>query len=344
MDRLPILIPPTPAALALARTEALNALADRRRDRRRAWYRIENNLEGESADLYIYDEIVSQEEVDFCGVGISAQGFVNELQTLRGQAINLYIKSPGGLVFDGIAIYNALLRHDAPVHVIVDGIAASIASVIAMAGTDITMSPGSMLMIHEPYGMTVGNAADHEQQAMVLNKMADSIAGIYGRRGDKRVNWRTKMAAESWFMAEEAVSLGLADGINESMPGATNDFDLSRYRNAPGHLASGSRNPAYLVMNVLTEERRAALVDDPPEATEPKPRTIRDAERALRDVGFSQSEAKAIVAKGWAGNAQREVEPPDSAETVEGPPVDEIDIQAIYLNYQKTLAHLNGAL
>jgi hypothetical protein len=101
MDRLPILIPPTPAALALARTEALNALADRRRDRRRAWYRIENNLEGESADLYIYDEIVSQEEVDFCGVGISAQGFVNELQTRYHHVSRLDADDPRALRHDG---------------------------------------------------------------------------------------------------------------------------------------------------------------------------------------------------------------------------------------------------
>ena len=232
-----------------------------------------NNAADDEAELFIYDEITDPLWAEF-GLGISAAGFANELKELRGKRLTVHINSPGGSVFEGTAIYNLLRGHDAPVNVIVDGIAASIASVIAMAGDTVTMAPHSMLMIHDAWGITMGNAEDHQQQAAVLDKLSDNIAGVYAERGDKRVNWRAKMKAESWITAEEAVSLKLADRIDTSSTPAQAKFDLSRFRNVPPDLAAAQALPE----PTLTE---------------------RDAERVLRDAGFSRDQAKTIVGRGW---------------------------------------------
>lgn len=252
--------------------------------------RIENAADTDVAEIYIYDEITDPFLAEFFGLGISAAGFVQELQELKGRPLNVHINSPGGSVFEGLAIYATLRGHDAPVHVIVEGIAASIASVIAMAGDTVTMAPHSMLMIHDAWGVTMGNAADHEQQAGVLNKLSDNIAGVYADRGDKRVNWRQKMLAETWITDQEAVSMKLADRIDTQATPATNSFDLSRYRNAPADLA-------------------------PVADADPTP-TKRDAEQILRDAGFSVREAKVIASAGYAALEARD-EPEQAADADE---------------------------
>jgi len=263
----------------------------RQRAKRRDWYRFQNAADDpEKVDLYIYDEIVEPFLQEFLGIGISALGFVRDLQQHRGKALDVHINSPGGVIFEGLAIYNALRSHDAPVHTIVDGIAASSASIIAMAGTRVTMRPHSMMMIHEPYGFTMGNAADHELQAKVLNKIADDLAAVYRERGDSRVNWRALMKAETWLSDEDAVRYKLADDIS-SEPAVQNSFDLSAFRNVPEHL-NFTVHPIALQSSSPTE---------------------RDAERALRDAGFSQARAKAIVAQGFdAPHRDGEVEDPES--------------------------------
>lgn len=255
---------------------------------RRDWYRMAAGTD--SADIYIYDEITDPFMSDLFGIGISAASFVRDLQDLKGQPLNVHINSPGGSVFEGLAIYNSLRQHDAPVHVIVDGIAASIASVIAMAGTTVTMAPHSMLMIHDAWGITMGNAADHEQQARVLNKLSDDIAAVYRERGDSRINWRAKMKDETWLLDSEAVSMGLADRVDSSVPSAQANFDLSRFRNAPEHL-------------VLSVEE----LDRAP--------TKRAVEDALRDAGLSAREAKAFVSIGWKALEVRDE--PDDASTLD---------------------------
>ena len=257
----------------------------------REWYRIENAAD-DAADVYIYDEITDPFLHDFFGIGISASSFVKELQALKGKALSVHINSPGGSVFEGLAIYNALRAHDAPVNVIVDGIAASIASVIMMAGDTVTMAPHSMVMIHEPWGVTVGNAADHEQQVRVLNKIGDDIAAVYAERADKRVNWRAKMREETWLTDEDALNLGLADRIDSAATPTQNSFDLSRFRNVPSDLAAGTASPEI--------------------AADPTP-TKRAAEQALRDAGFSCREAKVIVATGWVTLEARDESEQDAA-------------------------------
>lgn len=173
----------------------------------RNWYTIQNASKDE-AEIVIYDEI------GFWGV--SAQDFVNDLSEVTSKTINLRINSPGGEVFDGMAIHAALKRHSATVNVFVDGLAASIASVIAMAGDTVTMAKRSQMMIHEATGFAFGNAADMQKTADVLNQISDNIAGIYAdHAGGVLSEWRDRMKAETWMTDQQAVDLGLADRIEE---------------------------------------------------------------------------------------------------------------------------------
>lgn len=191
-------------------------------DRRSDWYRFENKADDETA-IYIYDEI--------SWWGISADRFVRDLRAVTSKKIALHLNSPGGDVFDGIAIYNALKQHTATVNVTVDGIAASIASVIAMAGDSVAVAKAAMFMIHEPFAFVIGDAKDMRKQADALDLMGDSIAGIYAARAGGNVEfWRGKMADETWYGDQAAVDAGLADALVET-PAAKNEFDLSIFRN-----------------------------------------------------------------------------------------------------------------
>lgn len=172
----------------------------------RSWYSIKN-ISKDETEVFIYDEI------GFWGV--SASDFLSELSAVSTPRITLRINSPGGDVFDGIAIYNAIRRQEASVSVFVDGLAASAASFIAMAGDTVTMSPKSQLMIHEAFGFAVGPAEDMRKMAEMLDKTSDNIASIYAdRAGGTTEEWRDMMRAETWFSDREAVGAGLADGID----------------------------------------------------------------------------------------------------------------------------------
>lgn len=174
------------------------------------WYSFKNHDDEEEVTVAIYDEIGMW--------GVTAQDFINALGALPAstKTINLRLNSPGGGVFDGLAIANQLREHPAQVNVTVDGIAASIASVIAMSGDTVAMGRGSQMMIHNPSGLVLGGSADMRAMADVLDKLAkDSIANAYqahaGRKGGSAEDWLDRMAAETWFSADEAVAVGLAD-------------------------------------------------------------------------------------------------------------------------------------
>lgn len=176
----------------------------------RKWYDIKTITDKTSAitgaEVYIYDEIGY--------FGITAQDFVKEIQSLAVQEIILHLNTPGGEVFDGIAIFNTLRDHQAKVTVVVDSLAASIGSVIAMAGDVVIMAKNSTMMIHEGQGLCIGNAADMSAMAELLNKTSDNIASIYAdRAGGTVADWRALMMAETWYTAEEAVKAGLADQV-----------------------------------------------------------------------------------------------------------------------------------
>lgn len=211
----------------------------------RQWFRATRNEKTDEADVYIYDVIDSWH-------GVSANEFVQTISGLDVDQLNVYINSPGGSVWDGLAMLNALRRHEANVTVYVDGIAASAASFIAMAGNEIVMGPNSELMIHDAWGLCVGNAADMDEVRQRLDKISDNLAAVYASRagGDPK-DWRALMLAETWYSAEEAVTAGLADRVADTLPNrASTDaedqdrFDLSIFAHAGRKDAPKPKIPA----------------------------------------------------------------------------------------------------
>jgi ATP-dependent protease ClpP protease subunit len=175
------------------------------------WYRVANQAETESnpdnTDVFIYDEIGGS-------MGVDAEEFARELNDIRTPNITVRINSPGGSLFDGIAIYNTIVQHPSRVLTRVDGVAASAASLIAMAGNEVEMMLGSQLMIHDASAAMSGNAEDMVAMSAFLDRQSANITGIYQRRaGGSRDEWRDRMKAETWYFADEAVEVGLADRV-----------------------------------------------------------------------------------------------------------------------------------
>ena len=151
---------------------------------------ITNKADTTTADVYIFDEIGYW--------GTEAQIFAQDIGSLDVDTLTVHINSPGGDAFAGVAIMNALRDHKADVHVIVDGLAASAASIIAMAGDTITMNLGSQMMVHDASTYTRGNAATHAKAVTLLDKISDSIAEVYAARTEGTVEeWRAIMREET---------------------------------------------------------------------------------------------------------------------------------------------------
>ena len=170
--------------------------------------------DNEVAEIHIDGEIVSEKLWDS---DVSATDFRDSLKELGPvKTINMSINSPGGSVFDGIAIYNMLKKNPATVNVTVEGLAASIASVIAMAGDTLTMDTGSMLMIHNPFTMAVGNASELREMADTLDEIRESSVEIYHEKtGIDKEAIKSVMDNETWLTADEAITAGWADQKNE---------------------------------------------------------------------------------------------------------------------------------
>lgn len=200
------------------------------------WYTVRNALPTDDgpAEILIYDEINPV-------FGVSAADFVKDLAAIDAPEITVRINSPGGAVFDGIAILNALRGHDAKVTTVVDGLAASIASVIAMGGDEIVMNKNSQLMVHNAWDVVIGNADDLQKAADNLRQFSANLASIYAERAGGAVSdWQAVMDAETWYTADEAVAAGLADRVSDTRPGLAavalaagpKAFDLSKFKHA----------------------------------------------------------------------------------------------------------------
>ncbi|WP_435279166.1 head maturation protease, ClpP-related [Streptomyces sp. 1222.5] len=236
------------------------------------WYRISNIMDEAgtpTAAVHIYGDIGSW--------GITAASFVDELKAIDASEINLYINSPGGEVFDGLAIHNALRSHRAKVMVQVDSLAASIASVIAMAGDRIVMSPHSQMMIHDAQGVSCGSPEELREYADFLDRQSDNIAAVYAERaGGTKLQWRKRMQAETWYFADEAVEAGLADEVGQLPRGEENAaaddraiaaaWDLSVYNYAH---SSREQAPAPPLDTVAPTEQPPAVEPPQPAAAAP---------------------------------------------------------------------------
>nr|DAO35231.1 MAG TPA: major capsid protein [Bacteriophage sp.] len=176
-----------------------------------SWYSIKAKA-NDTAEISIYDEI------GFWGV--SAASFAQDLKDCGNnlKQINLHIHSPGGDVFDGIAIYNLLKNHPANVTVYIDGLAASMASVIAMAGNEVIMPENAMMMIHKPWGIQGGDAEDMRKYADLLDKVENTLIPAYANKTGKTPEELAEMlSAETWLNGKECVEQGFADKLAEPL-------------------------------------------------------------------------------------------------------------------------------
>lgn len=192
------------------------------------------NKTKDSADLYIYDEIGSS----YWGDTMSAKRFKRELDNIGDvNNLNIYINSPGGSVFDGMAIYNQLKRHKSNKTVYVDGIAASIASVIALAGDKVVIPKNAYFMIHKPWSIAYGDAEEFRKVADSLDTAEEGIITVYEDNSMLLRDEITEMmAAETWMTGEEAVEYGFADETSDEVNIAASVVDSeiwNKYKNAP---------------------------------------------------------------------------------------------------------------
>ncbi|MFD3249835.1 ClpP-like prohead protease/major capsid protein fusion protein [Rahnella aquatilis] len=164
-----------------------------------------------TADIYIYDEIGYW--------GVTARQFASSMKALGDlDHINLHIHSPGGDVFDGIAIYNLLNSHTASKTVYIDGLAASMASVIAMVGNPIIMPENAMMMIHKPWGITGGDANDMRDYADLLDKVEAVLIPSYAKKtGKTHDELALMLGEETWMTAQECLEHGFADQISTAV-------------------------------------------------------------------------------------------------------------------------------
>jgi ATP-dependent Clp protease protease subunit len=245
--------------------------------------KIENKVD--EVTLYLYDEI--------SWWGIQAEQFVKDLGMITAGTIHLRFNTPGGSVFDGMSIYNAIKQHKAKVVGHVDGLAASISSVILMACDEVRMGEGGFIMIHEPWSLVVGAADDMRKEADLLDKVEETIIGTYENKCKKKTKdeIREMMKAETWMNATDAMENGFCDCMDEADEDEDDKkkkkknailFDLSAFANVPDSLKEAKLEP-----------------------------TVREAEKALRDVGFSQQQAKVILAEGFKAEIvdQRDADP-----------------------------------
>lgn len=247
------------------------------------------NQAGGEAEMWLYGDIDS-----WGGYwGVSADEFRAELEQLTAPHLTLHVNSYGGEVFEGLAIRTALMRYPGSVTVTVDAIAASIASVIALAGTRVEMCDPSMLMIHDASGFCYGNATEMAQMADLLDKVSNQLAGVYAAKAGGTVEaWRDLMRSETWYGAGEAVEAGLADAVSEATPSdpaaetpepAAPEAEPDPYAAADLHsvAAHGDDTPAEAELPAGTEPPdpqpepdpapAAPVVDDPPAGTDPEP-------------------------------------------------------------------------
>ena len=223
------------------------------------WFRISNKA-GETPALYIYDEIGY--------FGDSAKGFSDALNAVDSDVLDVHLNSPGGDIFDGLAIYQSLKGHRAEVTVHIDGLAASIASVIAQAGDRIVMAPKASMMIHDGWSMAVGNAADMRKLADLLDKQSDIIASVYAdRSGQPQDFWRDRMRDETWYNAAVAVAAGLADEVLGQEKKQDDAFNLNVFahagrESAPTPVVKPVAVVAPKVDETVTEEAEPAFAWD----------------------------------------------------------------------------------
>lgn len=244
-----------------------------------------------SAEIMIFDVIGA----DFFGEGVTAKGVKRDLDAL-GEVSDIVVRinSPGGNVWDGISIFNMLKAHSAQVHVQIEGLAASAASLIAMSGDLITMGEGAMLMIHNPYCLAIGDGDDMRKAAEMLDKTKSQFVDIYSRRtGGKPDAIEQMMNAETWFTGAEAVASGFADEQTAETVeiAATTDWDriVSLFKHVPQSL----KRPGDVAIAAAATQQSAGAGATPQEAT----MTAANGSASNADIENARKDAAAAALK-----------------------------------------------
>lgn len=214
--------------------DLFKSLGPRNQRKDRDWFSVRNLATGE-AEILIYDFIGFD---PFFG-GVSAQDFVRELRGISANKILVRINSPGGDVFEAMAIKTALDEHPAAIEVHIDGLAASAASWVGLGADKVVIAPHAMMMIHEPWNIVASDAAGLRKEADLLDKMGGDIAAIYSEKAGGTVDaWRALMLDETWYTDQAAVDAGLADEISGAAV-AQNRYDptiLNIFKRTPPEL------------------------------------------------------------------------------------------------------------
>ena len=187
------------------------------------WFNIQGKATDAVAEVYIFDEIGAY--------GITAQDFISEMKEYKDTPVNLRINCIGGDVFDGMAMYNIIKKREAKTTAYIEGIAASMGSVIALAADEVVMAENSLFMIHNAWGGAMGEAEDMRKTASILEKISGEIANIYERKTRLSLNRIVEMMdKETWLNAQEAYELGFIDLISDSIKVAAK-YDVSKFKN-----------------------------------------------------------------------------------------------------------------
>lgn len=277
------------------------------------WYRIENKAE--DAEVYIYDEIG--------GWGVTAQSFLNDIKRVKGNII-LHINSPGGDTLDGIAIYNLLKDHIGKVTVKIEGLAASIASIIAMAGDSIEMADNSLMMIHNPWAIAGGEVSDFEKMAEILTKVKSLLITTYQAKTSLTSEEISQMMdAETWLDAKEAKAKGFVDVITSSARIKNQyhkSYNSNKYKewesllNTPpldepsialpqdkNNLEGENMNQVFNLLGVKTEEEAQAKI----QALQASNKELDNQIKALKEDAL-RSEVAIAIANGQISEDQKE--------------------------------------
>jgi len=227
--------------------------------------------------------------------GISSAMVTEALMVAGGKDVLVHVNSPGGMVFEGLSIHSAFKQYAGKVTMRVEGLAASAASYVVMAGDEITIEPGAMIMIHDASDFTVGNAAEHRKTADVLDKVSDSIAAIYAERaGGDQATWRAAMKEETWYGSVEAVDIGLADSVVSTADDTTGAKARARwsgvFNKMPG---TDSGNATEWGGTGETDPAPETEPEIPPAPEDPAPEPESSPERELEDLlaGYDLSAA-----------------------------------------------------
>jgi len=233
------------------------------------WYEIKAKANNVS-EIFIYGDIGDSWNSE----SVTARSMVTELNALDASEINVRINSIGGSVIDGLAIYNAFKRHSAKINVFVDGVALSIASLIAMAGDTVTMADNALMMIHAPWAGAQGNAADFREAADTLDRYAVAMSSSYADKTGKTTEevsaWLTD-GKDHWFSADEALAEGLIDTVGIALP-VKAQFNLNRFKTIPaaaGIFIKPLQQEITMTPEEIAAEAKAAAAANQPAAQLP---------------------------------------------------------------------------